>query len=83
MATSIYNNPSAIIITDDDDVVPAGSRSIAFTNTGSTNGTITMNEKTWTLIAGGTFNLPFIALNWYWGAATVDATDTVIECVYF
>jgi hypothetical protein len=64
-------------------VVPAGFRCASIYNSGSVNATLTQNETTFTVYAGIVFNFPDIGVGSNWEETTIDATGTVVECVYY
>jgi hypothetical protein len=84
MATNInYHDLFSLTVTDDEDVLEGGFHSATFKNIGEDDATISVNTNEWTIPSGEEFSIPFVKEDWLWNEVTIDATGTVVECVYF
>jgi hypothetical protein len=83
MAEVSIKNITTLKLTDTSGAVAEGFLSASLANLGSADGTITQNGNVITLAAGAVFNFPQQNGNNAWGALTINATGTIIECVYY
>jgi hypothetical protein len=83
MATVDLKGVTVISVDNTTHSVPEGFMSASFSNQGDAAASITQNNQTWTLPSGAVFNLPALEGNNGWLAVSIDATGTLVECVYY
>ena len=63
--------------------VPEGFSQASFRNLGDNPATLTQNGNSWTLAKGEVFNIGNRKDEDAWMLVEVDASSTIVECVYF